>query len=107
VCLRLVGRQDEALEALEAFGSRTRDPWHRAIAEALLGKRSKASLLPEAAQSPEKLLSLHLALGAWAEGSSDKKKALEEYKEVMASFLDGWVQFDFARERLKALRQLE
>lgn len=107
VCLRLLGRPDEALEVLEAFSSRTMDPWHRAIAQALLGKRSKASLLAEAAQSPEKLLTLHLALGAWAEGSSDKKKALEEYKEVISSFLDGWIQFDFARERLKALKQSE
>lgn len=107
VCLRLLGRAEEALEVLEAFHSGIKDPWHRAIAECLLGKRSRAGLLTEAAQSPEKLLTLHLALGGWAEGFSDKKKAVEEYKEVMASFLDGWVQFDFARERLKALRQAQ
>lgn len=107
LCLHVLGRAEEASEVLGTFLSRTRDPWHRAIAELLLGKRSKAGLLAEAAQSPEKLLTLYLALGAWAEGSSEKKKASEEYKEVMASFLDGWVQFDFARERLKALRRLE
>lgn len=107
VCVRFMGKAEEAFNVLEAFHSRTIDPWHRAIAESLLGKRSKAGLLTEAAQSPEKLLTLHLALGAWAEVSWDKKRAMEEYREVMASFLDGWVQFDFAKERLKALKQSE
>jgi tetratricopeptide (TPR) repeat protein len=106
-CLRMMGRVEEALEVLEGFHARTMDPWHKGIAEALLGKRSEASLLREAAQSPEKLLTFHLALGVWAEASSSKERAVEEYREVLASFLDGWVQFDFARERLKALRSVE
>ncbi|MEJ5375491.1 MAG: trypsin-like peptidase domain-containing protein [bacterium] len=105
LCLHLQGRTQEAVEVLEAFLARTAEPWHRAIAECVLGKRSKTTLLPEAAQSPEKLLTLHLVMGAWAEGASDRKTAEEQYREVMASFLDDWVQFEFARERLKALRR--
>jgi tetratricopeptide (TPR) repeat protein len=105
VLLSALGRGEEARACMEAFAARTRDPWHRAVAEALLGKRGSEALVKEAAGSPEKLLTLHLALGAWAEGRAERRRALEEYREVLASLLDTWVQFDFARERFEALRR--
>lgn len=103
--LRCMGRQEEARDRLEAFGSRTRDPWYRTVSEALLGKRTQDSLKKEAGESPEKLLTLYVALGFWAEGSGDKARALEHYKEALASFMDTRVEFDFAKERIKRLRQ--
>ena len=39
-----------------------------------------------------------------AEGSNDRAKALRYYKEALGSFLDDWLEYDFARERLKKLR---
>jgi tetratricopeptide (TPR) repeat protein len=103
--LHRMGRHEEALASLEAYGKRTRDPWHGAICEVLQGKRTLDSLKPEAGESPENLITLHTALGLWAEGAGDKAGALEHYKEALASFLDTWIQFDFARERIKRLRQ--
>jgi S1-C subfamily serine protease/tetratricopeptide (TPR) repeat protein len=103
--LHCMGRQEEARDRLEAFGSRTRDPWYRTVSETLLGKRTQDSLKRESGESPEKLLTLYVALGFWAEGSGDKARALEHYKEALASFMDTWVEFDFAKERIKRLRQ--
>ncbi len=103
--LHCMGRQEEARDRLEAFSSRTRDPWYRTVGEALLGKRTQDLLKKEAGESPEKLLTLYVALGFWAEGSGDKARAIEHYKEALASFMDTWVEFDFAKERIKRLRQ--
>jgi hypothetical protein len=44
-------------------------------------------------------------MGFWAEGSKDKTKALRFYQEALGSFLDDWLEYDFARERIKRLRQ--
>jgi tetratricopeptide (TPR) repeat protein len=103
--LHHMGRQEEAGNTLEIYGRLTRDPWYRALSECLLGKRTEESLKKEAGKSPENLLTLHTALGFWAEGSGDKEKAIERYKEALESFLDTWVEFDFARERIKSLRR--
>jgi len=102
--LHRMGHKEEALISLEAFGRRTRDPWYRAVSESLLGKRTEDSLKMEAEKSPEDLVVFHTALGFWDEGSGDKEKALQNYKKAMESFMDTWIEFDFARERIKSLR---
>jgi MoxR-like ATPase len=63
------------------------------------------SLKKEAGMSPENLITLYTALGLWAEGSGEKKKAVEYYKEALESLLDTWHEFEFARERIKRLRR--
>ena len=103
--LHHMGREDEAGNTLESYGRLTRDPWYRALSECLLGKRTEESLKKEAGESPENLLTLHAALGFWAEGSGDKEKAIEHYKEALESFLDTRLEFSFARERIKSLRR--
>lgn len=103
--LHHMGHQEEARSTLEAYGRKTRDPWYRAVSECLLGKRTKESLKKEGGNSPENLITLHTALGFWAEGSGDRDKAIEHYKEALESFLDTWIEFEFARERIKSLRQ--
>jgi hypothetical protein len=103
--LHHMGREDEAGNTLESYGRLTRDPWYRAMSECLLGKRTEESLKKEAGKSPENLLTLHAALGFWAEGSGDKEKAIEHYKEALESFLDDRLEFSFARERIKSLRR--
>lgn len=103
--LHYKGGQEEARAALEAYNQVTRDSWFRAISECLLGKRPVDSLIKEAGMSPENLITLYMALGLWAEGSGEKKKAVEYYKEALESLLDTWHEFEFARERIKRLRR--
>jgi len=103
--LHHMGREEEAGNTLESYGRLTMDPWYRALSECLLGKRTEESLKKEAGKSPENLLTLHAALGFWAEGSGDKEKAIEHYKEALESFLDTRLEFSFARERIKSLRR--
>ena len=105
--LHYIGRQEESRAVLESYARRTRDSWYRAVSESLLGKRDEESLKKEAEKSPEYLVILHTALGFWAEGSGNKEIAIEHYKEALESFLDTWVEFDFARERIKALRRIK
>ena len=99
-----MGREEEARTSLEAYGRRTRDPWYRAVSEALLGKRTEDSLKKEAGKSPENITTPHTALGFWAEGSGDKERAIGHYKEALGSLMDTWIEFGFARERIKSLR---
>ena len=103
--LHRMGRKEEALKALEVYVRHTRDPWYRSVGECLLGKRTEESLKKEAGNSAENLITLHTALGFWAEGSGDRDMAIEHYKEALESFLDTWIEFDFARERIKTLRR--
>jgi tetratricopeptide (TPR) repeat protein len=104
--LQRMGRQEEARTSLEAYGRRIRDSWYRAISECLLGKRTEESLKKEAGKSPENLITLHAALGFWAEGCEDKERAIEHYKEALESLMDTWIEFDFAKERIRSLRRL-
>jgi S1-C subfamily serine protease len=103
--LHYMGNQDAARATLAAHEGRTKDPWYRTVNEYLLGKRSLDSLKEEAGESPEKLITAHTALGFWAEGSGEKEKAVEHYRVALESLLDTWLEFDFARERIKSLRK--
>ena len=103
--LHRMGSQEEARTTLEAYGRRTRDTWYRAVSECLVGKRSVDSLRKEAGESPEKLVTAYTALGFWAEGSGDKERAIEHYKVALESFMDIWLEFELARERIKSLRR--
>ena len=99
------GLADETRASLEAFVGRTMDPWYLTISDYLLGKQTERSLLDQAGESPENLLTAHSAVGLWAEGSGDKQKAIKHYREALGSFLDTWLEYDFSKERLKRLKQ--
>ena len=103
--LHYQGLADETKASLEEFASRTMDPWYLTISDYLLGKQTERSLLQQAGESPENLITAHTALGLWSEGSADKKKAIKHYREALGSFLDTWLEYDFSRERLKRLKQ--
>ena len=98
------GHEEKARASLESYVRETKDPWYVTIGEYLLGKSTEESLKVKAGQSPENLLTAYTPLGFWAEGSKDKAKALRYYKEALGSFLDDWLEYDFAKERLKKLR---
>ena len=103
--LHHMGNQGEARTTLEAYGRRTKDPWYQFLSECLLGKKPLDSLKKAAGESPEKLVTAYTALGFWAEGSREKEKAIEHYKVALESLMDDWLEFDFARERIKSLRR--
>jgi S1-C subfamily serine protease len=103
--LHYQGFEAEARAGLLAYGRRIRDPWYLTISEYLLGKQTEDSLKNQVGESPENLITAHIALGFWAEGAKDKKKAAKHYKEALESFLDTWLEYDFARERLKRLKK--
>ncbi len=103
--LHNMGRKEEAKAGLEAYYRRTRDPWYMAISEYLLGKQTEQSLSEKSGESPENLLTWYTALGFWAEGSGDKKKAIKHYKEALGSYMDTMIEYEFAKERIKWLRR--
>jgi S1-C subfamily serine protease len=103
--LHHMGSQEEARAKLEAYGRRTKDPWYQFLSGCLLGKKPADSLKKGAGESPEKLLTAYTALGFWAEGSGERERAIEHYKVALESLLDTWLEFDFAKERIKSLRR--
>ena len=103
--LHNMGRKEEAKASLEGYYRRTKDPWYLAISEYLFSKQIELSLSEKAGESPENLVTWHTALGFWAEGSGDKKKAIKHYKEALGSYMDTRIEYDFAKERIKRLRR--
>ncbi len=101
-----IGRKEEAKARLEEYNRRTTDPWYRAICECLLAERTEQSLTEKAGESPEYLITAHTALGFWEEGSGNTKKAGKHYKEALGSYMDDMLEYEFAMERIKRLRQV-
>jgi hypothetical protein len=100
-----LGRKEAALAELETFLDNTEDAWYRSIAECLLDQEKEIFLAQKAGESPEYLLTGHLALAFWAEGSGDKDKAIDHYREALGSYMDDMIEYVFAVERIKKLRQ--
>lgn len=100
-----MGRKQEALAELENYLHNTKDAWYRLIAECLLLQQKDKSLLEKAGESPEYVLTGHVALAFWAEGSDDKNKAIDRYREALGSYMDDMIEYVFAVERIKRLRQ--
>ena len=100
----IMGQKGKAKVSLEDYCQRIKDPWYRTISECLLSKCTEQSLTEKAGESPENLLTAHTSLGFWAEGSGEKKKAIKHYKEALGSYMDNWIEYEFAKERIKRLR---
>ena len=98
-------RPKEALAELETFLHNTEDVWYRSIAQCLLGRETAESLSEKAGESPEYVLTGRVALALWAEGSGDNNKAIDHYREALGSYMDDRVEYVFAVERIKKLRQ--
>jgi tetratricopeptide (TPR) repeat protein len=103
--LNIQGLAGEARSSLEAFAARTMDPWYLTISDYMLGNQTERALLEQAGESPEYLITAHTAVGLWAEGAGDKQKAIKHYREALGSFLDTWLEYDLAKERLMRLKQ--
>jgi tetratricopeptide (TPR) repeat protein len=96
-----VGAQD----SLEAFLRQTKDPWFQTIGEYLLGKQTEEYIKEQAGERPENLIVASTILGFWNEGSGNKDKAIRYYKEALGTFFDIWLEYDFAKERLRRMKQ--
>jgi S1-C subfamily serine protease len=59
----------------------------------------------KAGESPEYVLTGRIALALWAEGSGNKNKAIDHYREALGSYMDDMIEYVFAVERIKRLRQ--
>jgi hypothetical protein len=103
--LHFQGHEAEAHAGLADYSRRTRDPWFLAIAEHLMGRQTEEDIRKQAGDLPENAITAFTAMGFWAEGSKDKTRALRFYQETLGSFLNDWLEYDFARERIKRLRQ--
>ena len=57
-----------------------------------------------AGKKPEKLITLHTALGLRAEALSDMDSATQHYKEALSSYLDDWNEYELALGRIMAIR---
>jgi len=103
--LAMTGRRSEVLAEMENYLSATRDAWYRLIAGALLDPQKQKSLEEQTGESPEYLLTGQVALALWAESAEDKNKAIEHYREALGSYMDDMIEYVFAVERIKNLRQ--
>ena len=96
---------EDALAELETFLHNTGAEWYRTIARCLLDREKEKSLAEKAGESPEFVLTGHAALAFWAEGTGDKDKAIDHYREALGSYMDDMIEYVFAVERIKKLRQ--
>ena len=100
-----MGRKEEALAELDNYLHNTKDVWYRSMAQCLLGRETEESLAEKAGESPEYVLTGRVALAFWAEGNGDKNKAIDHYREALGSYMDDMIEYVFAVERIKRLRQ--
>ena len=105
--LAKMGRGQEAAAELENYLAHTRDAWYRLVADSLSAPPKEKSLQEKAGESPEYVLTGHVALAFWAESAGDKNKAIDHYREALGSYMDDMIEYIFAVERIKRLRKNE
>jgi hypothetical protein len=103
--LNLQGSKVEAASILESYEGTVRDPFFASVCDYLRGRVDAEALKEEAGERPEDLLIANTFMGLWAEGAGDKEDAVVHYKEALGSYLDHWLEYDLARERIKRLRE--
>jgi hypothetical protein len=99
------GETAQARERLTAYRDAVMDPWYRSLSGCLLDPALQAHVAAKAGESPETLLTGHTALGLWSEGSGDPAGAVKHYREALGSYMDHRIEYDFARARMRRLRQ--
>ena len=50
-------------------------------------------------------MTAYAMIGFWTEASGEKQEAVGRYREALGSFLDDWLEYEFARERIRRLRE--
>jgi hypothetical protein len=103
--LAKIHRAQEAEAELRSYQINTRDAWYHLVADGLLHPQKENLLVAKAGESPEFVLTGHVALAFWAESAGDKNKAIDHYREALGSYMDDMIEYDFAVERIKSLRR--
>jgi len=103
--LNIMGNRSEAMDYLTKFSNQTHNSWYSIISKHLISETKDDRLIKLTGKKPEKLITLHTALGLWAEGNQDKEKASHHYREALGSYLDDWNEYDLALGRLLLLRK--
>jgi S1-C subfamily serine protease len=103
--LRYQGESAAAGKKLEELAALADDEWHLAIAHSLLGHSDEQEIRDAAGERAEYLLTAYTMMAFWAEASGDRQLAVTRYREALGTFLDDWLEYDFARERIRRLRQ--
>ncbi|MCK5099707.1 MAG: trypsin-like peptidase domain-containing protein, partial [Desulfobacteraceae bacterium] len=103
--LKIDGKHQKSLDYLSKFSKTIHDPWYRLIIKHLILRTKEDTLIKLAQKKPEKLITLHTAIGLWAEGDQNNEKASQHYREALSSYLDDWNEYDLALGRLIGLRQ--
>jgi hypothetical protein len=96
----------QARESLIAYRGRIGDPWYRNLSGCLLDPELQTHVTAKAGENPMNLLTGHTALGLWAEGEGDTTGAIRHYREALGSYMDHRIEYGFAIERIKRLRQV-
>ncbi len=99
------GYTERAHECLKAYRERIGDPWYRNLSDCLLDPALQVHVTAKAGENPMNLLTGHTALGLWAEGQGDTTSAIRHYREALGSYMDHRMEYSFAMERVKRLRQ--
>jgi len=102
--LHIQGRTAEARVRLQQLQRNVQDPWYRALGSTLLGDDPDEPLGLNG-RHPLFLVTAHSALGFWAEGDQDRQGALGHYREALASYMDDRLEYTFALERFRYLRE--
>jgi hypothetical protein len=103
--LALAGERAAAVEYLNTFYKSIRDPFYRAVIRHILENTDEDLLIRLAEKKPEKLVTLHTALGLWAEGESHPERAAHHYREALSTYLDTWNEYSLSLGRLAELRK--
>ncbi|WP_300464261.1 trypsin-like peptidase domain-containing protein [Desulfobacula sp.] len=103
--LQLSGKNQAALDHLTEFSKAIHTHWYRIIIKHLIMKTDEDRTIKLAGKAPERLITLHTALGLWAEADQDTQKAVHHYREALSSYLDDWNEYDLALGRIKKIRQ--
>lgn len=104
--MAVAGRRPASIEYLKTYLGTIHEPFYRAIIRYLLEKTDEGLLIRLAEKKPEKLITLHTALGLWAEGENNTENASHHYREALSTYLDNWNEYSFALARLTELRKI-
>lgn len=102
---RIAKRLKKELEELKDLPAETHNSWYGIISKHLVSGIKEDKLIKLTEKKPEKLLTLHTALGLWAEGDQNREKASHHYREALSSYLDNWNEYDLALGRIMHFRQ--
>ncbi len=105
--LKIIGMPKTSKNHLKKILKQTQDPWYRILIKHLISKPNEKVLTKLAGKKPEKLITMHTALGLWEESRQNTKQATHHYREALSSYLDDWNEYDLALGRIIHLRQAQ